>query len=329
MERSVCPIRGFVIVLLVAFFAMAAAGRAGSEAVPEERYWRLVEETLTVLEEVSALEGEDQRTALQDLADRWEAMTGVVLTSGEILALDTSYLSAQLRAENPAPSHLVALFENLLANRVPVPNGPDASAQLKVLDAILARPEFQYAPPATNPLAQIWTRLLTWSSEILERFFPGAGGFLRSINLGLAIGITAAAALVVIFLYIVRRAYREIVAETGEERHGMPDGNALTADLALRQANELSGQGDNRAAVRYLYLSALLRLEERGLLKYDRSKTNREYLGALSEQPDVRSDLRSVVEVFDRVWYGFQEIEQQDFQRYAAQVANLRERRSP
>jgi hypothetical protein len=41
-----------------------------------------------------------------------------------------------------------------------------------------------------------------------------------------------------------------------------------------------SSEGDYRTAVRYLYLSLLLLLEEHGLLRYDRPLTDREYLQA-------------------------------------------------
>jgi hypothetical protein len=77
-------------------------------------------------------------------------------------------------------------------------------------------------------------------------------------------------------------------------------------------------------AVRYLYLSALLLLEERGLLRYDRSQTNREYLRGVVHRPDLAAILQEVVEVFDRVWYGFQPIDEAEVSHYTARVAELR-----
>ncbi|RMD73583.1 MAG: DUF4129 domain-containing protein, partial [Chloroflexi bacterium] len=79
---------------------------------------------------------------------------------------------------------------------------------------------------------------------------------------------------------------------------------------AARQA------GDRRSAVRYLYLAALLWLDEQGLLHYDRSLTNREYLQQLRDQRSLRDRLAPVVNTFDAVWYGQQVIDEQAFARY-------------
>ena len=77
--------------------------------------------------------------------------------------------------------------------------------------------------------------------------------------------------------------------------------NPLTADAALQRAQTFSAGGDYRTAVRYLYLSTLLLLEERGLFRYDRSLTNREYLRRVAHDPTLSAILQDVVEVFDRV----------------------------
>jgi hypothetical protein len=37
----------------------------------------------------------------------------------------------------------------------------------------------------------------------------------------------------------------------------------------------------------------------------------------------LASLLREVVEVFDRVWYGYQPLDETTYQKYAAQVAEL------
>ena len=40
-------------------------------------------------------------------------------------------------------------------------------------------------------------------------------------------------------------------------------------------------------------------------------------------RPRLASLLREVVEVFDRVWYGYQPLDETTYQQYAAQVAEL------
>lgn len=101
----------------------------------------------------------------------------------------------------------------------------------------------------------------------------------------------------------------------------------ISADEALDKASEKSEEGNYRDAVRYLYLSALLLLEERNVLRYDRAKTNREYLRSVADRPELAQPLRSVVDIFDRVWYGFQPLSASDYQYYQAEVEALRNQR--
>ena len=95
----------------------------------------------------------------------------------------------------------------------------------------------------------------------------------------------------------------------------------------MQRAQTLSGQGDYRNAIRYLYLSSLLVLDERGLLRYDRSRTNREYLRSVSSKPGLATPLRDVIDVFDRVWYGFESVDEQTYQSYLQHVDELREKK--
>jgi hypothetical protein len=66
-------------------------------------------------------------------------------------------------------------------------------------------------------------------------------------------------------------------------------------------------------------------LEERGILPYDRSRTNREYLRSLAHLPALAVTLRDVVEVFDRVWYGYQPLDEAGYTRYVRQVEELQQ----
>ena len=93
----------------------------------------------------------------------------------------------------------------------------------------------------------------------------------------------------------------------------------LTARTALDQAGEIARGGDYRTAMRYLYISALLWLDERNLLRYDRALTNREYLEHLRDNAALRERLRPVVETFDRVWYGHLPLDADSFAAYRAQ----------
>jgi hypothetical protein len=68
-------------------------------------------------------------------------------------------------------------------------------------------------------------------------------------------------------------------------------------------------------------------LEERQLVRYDRTQTNQEYLRSVAGQPELANTLRDVIDVFDRVWYGFQSLDERAFSHYASRVEQLRQQR--
>ena len=140
----------------------------------------------------------------------------------------------------------------------------------------------------------------------------------------IALGVLA---VTLVLAYATRGLWGSLVSESVLGQEASPDDELLSAESALKKAQSLSADGDLRQAVRYLYLSSLLTLEERGLLRYDRSKTNRETLGAIANQPEMRAEMQEVVEVFDRVWYGYQELEQDDYNDYQDHVVRLRQKK--
>ena len=97
------------------------------------------------------------------------------------------------------------------------------------------------------------------------------------------------------------------------------DREARIAEESLHQVIQL----DHRSAVRYLYLSALLTLEERALLQHNRSQTNREYLRSVAHVPHLAARLSRVIDVFERVWYGYHAIDETAYARYRNWVIEL------
>jgi hypothetical protein len=132
----------------------------------------------------------------------------------------------------------------------------------------------------------------------------------------------AAIALALVLAYAMRSIVADFVAEQEADENGNGDED-MTSAAALKQAQALSAGGDYRTAVRYLYLSSLLLLEERGLLRYDRSLTNREYLRSVAHKPVLATIFRDVIEVFDRVWYGYRPLDEATYNQYEARVEEL------
>jgi len=139
--------------------------------------------------------------------------------------------------------------------------------------------------------------------------------------------IGAAILLLLVLFYISRNLSRSLVQDAQLAAEGGEVEGVLTSKGAIQRAQTLSTQGDYRNAIRYLYLSSLLVLDEQGLLRYDRSRTNREYLSSISSHPELANPLQDVIEVFDRVWYGFESVDEQTYQAYKEHVEELREKK--
>ncbi|GIV98491.1 MAG: hypothetical protein KatS3mg057_3148 [Herpetosiphonaceae bacterium] len=202
----------------------------------------------------------------------------------------------------------------------------DDPQALQKLRDILSRPPF--AP-----------REKTWIERAIDSFLRFLGRLLKPI--GRAIGFSgigealvtllAVAALVAGLIYIIRLISGALVREARADRtkSGASDAEEepATSSEAVSKAEELASGGDYRSAVRYLYLSTILWLHERGMLHYDRALTNYEVLRTIPPETQLHERLKPVVQTFDKVWYGHYPLDEPSFEHFRRQVAGLREGR--
>ena len=90
---------------------------------------------------------------------------------------------------------------------------------------------------------------------------------------------------------------------------------ARDSDSLYALAEQRAGAGDHRLALRYIYLALLVALDTGGVLRFDRSKTNWEYLRALRAEGrgDVYDAMTPLTREFDRIWYGFARATRADY----------------
>ena len=300
--------KGWLVGLLVCWWVVVSAvGAFADSTVTEEAYWELVQE------------------ARGEIADGGAVSVGfgeieqVVLDDGETIRLEAEWLDSVLSNEDVSSERKLSLLDSLLESQ-DSERGLDSLSAEGDLQSILSRNEFNYEP-----------REETWRERLQREFFE----FLNEV-------ITAGAdappvfgwslagfALVMIALtvfYWLKGTQTQFAAERALAV-ATDEASGLSAEEALNEARRFSNSNDLRTAVRYLYLSALLALDEKGALEYDRAKTNREYVSGLrrSGSPiEFTNTLRDVIDVFDRVWYGFQPISQGEFDAYSQRVENLR-----
>lgn len=278
--------------------------------------------TATVREALAAAQRND-RFGLRQAGERMVNTTGVRLPDGTRLPVDNGWLRAEIQKPEPdfalLADRLGALVDALAQ---PASTAPaDAHARLQ---QILSNPPFERSQPAQPS----WPRqLLDWLGRLLERLLRPVGEAAQhssgAITWSVALigGLLLAAVIGYLLLGLRRTMVRDVDLAGGDSSA------AMNARVAFDQAGMLAHSGNYRAAVRYLYLAALLRLDERGLLRYDRALTNREYLEQVRGNPALHARLMPVVATFDRVWYGHAPLDETTFADYRAQVEALEHER--
>ena len=76
------------------------------------------------------------------------------------------------------------------------------------------------------------------------------------------------------------------------------------AFVLFERAQQALRDGQNAQALRFAFLALLALLQDRGILRYSRSRTNREYARDLRGEPKLASDFRGVALPFERAQYG-------------------------
>jgi hypothetical protein len=320
MSASLKP--ALLLLLLAALLGQAARSAfADSPLLTETQYWVLVQESREEIVRLKNASEEEISRGMEQLAARWEAVTEVEV-DGKKIPVNHSYLTGMMRAVPPDLVKLDAFLGSMLDAQRTAPVGVFAPSDLVPLTHILSRPEFQWAESAPNPVSNWIQKILDainlWLNRVLDVTFNVAGSDLT------------AAIMAVILAAILFFVFRTLFADFMNEVQLTPESSEeepLTSEAAFAKAQQLSRGGDYRAAVRYLYLSTLLILDERGVMRYHRSRTNREYLRSLANSPELSGPLAEVIDVFDNVWYGYHSLEEESFKHFSDRVEELKEKK--
>jgi hypothetical protein len=187
---------------------------------------------------------------------------------------------------------------------------------LKLVRSELSRSEFA-AEPTTPPnwLARRARAFSEWVSRMIRKLTgrrtPGPG--LPAKWWTVIWWIICAVAIIALFSGIVwlivqligqYRGRAAIATLQSSREEALVEARDTVSLIALAERNARAG--DYRAAFRLVYLATLVALDTGGVLRFDRSKTNWEYVRALrrSGRPEVYDSLLPLTREFDRIWYG-------------------------
>ncbi len=117
-------------------------------------------------------------------------------------------------------------------------------------------------------------------------------------------GILIIALLLFLLLFFISRNFRNSkYLKQQEDRELLL--SLKDSSLIFQKALELAAKGDFRQGIRHLYIALLLHFNEIDLIKIDKSKTNKQYLGEIKNGGFEHFDM--VLEFtrdFNRFWYG-------------------------
>jgi len=176
---------------------------------------------------------------------------------------------------------------------------------------ILSEPQFRKVDEAPSN----WLKRALESLERIEpeEREPQSNRFeLTRINLeplfyGIIVALAVGAGVALFFFARGWRSTRATGAAKKKRKVGLLEEGeeALRTDEWLARADELERSGRFREAVRCLYLAVLMRLDDAGLVYFDRYQTNWEHLRRI-EASNVPSDVqyRNLTQEFDLIWYG-------------------------
>jgi hypothetical protein len=130
---------------------------------------------------------------------------------------------------------------------------------------------------------------MAWSGELLK-----------------GIAYTFIVALVLLLLYYVFKnvtfsTKRTRAAITPYSDNTLEDIHELDIEGLLRQA---MAERNFKMAVRFYFLSLLKNLNDAGLIKWEKDKTNREYLSELFSKDLYYNDVKKLTRGYEEVWYG-------------------------
>jgi hypothetical protein len=272
----------------------------------EDKFWTLMRQTDNLLQQ--ALVQPDPSAIKAEALQLWQGVRQVRL-SNSVIEIDVQWVMQPLATgDSESLRTLQQRVRALLdyhASLVPGESGPALSA----LDEVLRDSRFRYEDVTPTPIP---TQMPAIDLDpVANAVSPGLSQVLL-----MAAGVVA---VIAVFLYFARGLH---IQPAALDEIASPDEPA-TSSGAVDRAADFAAARDYRSAIRYLYLSSLLLLDERGLIHYDSTLTNREHLRQVHGRPQLHDLLRGIVNVFEDVWYGYAAVDETLYQQYLQHIHQL------
>jgi hypothetical protein len=151
-------------------------------------------------------------------------------------------------------------------------------------------------------------RILAKIGELIGQILGSLFGIFRGGSSGGTLAVWTIVAL--LFAWSVWKLVPVIVRWLGEgaptrsAQHGVTWHALAEAAALFEQAGQAFREREYAEAIRLALLALIARLEKLGLLRYDTTRTNREYQRELRHMSDLAATFGQLARIYERAWYG-------------------------
>jgi Domain of unknown function (DUF4129) len=168
---------------------------------------------------------------------------------------------------------------------------------------------------STSWLESILTHVLEYLGRVLTRILEFLADLFRNL-FGPFGDASSGAALLIWFLVLALLLYAvfrfpSVIMSWLSQTAPAPAAQQVAAWQMLAEASELFEQaglafrdGKYAEAIRLALLALIAKLQKQGLLRYDATRTNREYQRELRPASELAACFGQLARIYERVWYG-------------------------
>jgi hypothetical protein len=177
---------------------------------------------------------------------------------------------------------------------------------------IVGSENFEEKPDEVKPdKSRPQTSSTPWNSEIL-----------RIISFTVIIGVV-----LLIILSITRNVSLDYKLKKKRVPGNFDEPIENIEDFDIHQSLESTiASGNLRLAVRLYYLSLLKKLNEGGIISWQKEKTNKDYLSEIYGRNTYFDEVRILTIAYERVWYGEHSLNRDTFQKLAENFETLNQK---
>jgi hypothetical protein len=189
----------------------------------------------------------------------------------------------------------------------------------KIPDSVLAAfkkdKDFQYA----NDDSYWITKPLQHKKNFIDYFLEWITGTFFRILLYILFGATI---LFTLYRLIVENKLHMFYSSPAKKITEVVDETSMSFEDIDLKIKEAAASGDLRLCIRYMYLKALKKSGDKGIITLDAQATNQEYINQFANHPGEK-EFRMLTHAYEYVWYGGFTLMSGQFESLQAQFNNF------